>query len=386
MVDWKKASKKLVEKKAEVEQDLDKILVVDDEEQNLNMLKRALSSHYEVITACDGSEALEKLKIPDILTILTDQRMPRMTGIELCKAAERMQHPAARIVLTGFAELGDVIEAINKANIFRFLTKPIDGKHVLETVREAVRHTKMSNENVRLVGMVKELIEENAHFVKQFHEAGIEYQSKAELADSSHAKKVQLSVLFTDIRGFTKFSSEVSASDVLRTLRLIFDHIHEMVYACGGMVDKHLGDGLMAIFGLNDNNVGPGAAAECMKRIVEAYPTIASGDQVSKVGDLRLSVGVASGEVVMGMVGSDRRRELAVLGSPANLSARLQEFTKLALSDEAGRGLLGNFDNAMGVCAPDIATGIAGFREVELPSQYRIRDFDDISKIAVISS
>ena len=123
-----------------------------------------------------------------------------------------------------------------------------------------------------------------------------------------------------------------------------------------------------------------------MKRIVEAYPTIASGDQVNKIGDLRLSVGVASGEVVMGMVGSDRRRELAVLGSPANLSARLQEFTKLALSDEAGRGLLGNFDNAMGVCAPDIASGIAGFREVELPSQYRIRDFDDISKIAVISS
>ena len=136
MINWKKAREAQTKRDEEAEQELSKegerelVLVVDDEETNRKMLQRMLSTHYDVITAENGKDALDKLQTPNISVIIADQRMPEMTGIEFCEAAEHQQHPAPRIILTGFAELTDVIDAINKANIFRFLTKPVEKAHL----------------------------------------------------------------------------------------------------------------------------------------------------------------------------------------------------------------------------------------------------------------
>ena len=113
MINWKKALD-VVESHTPDEDEMDKdlVLVVDDEATNRKMLERALTAHYKVMTAASGREALEILNQPDVAVIITDQRMPGMSGIQLCQEAERRNHPAIRLILTGFAELSNVIDAI----------------------------------------------------------------------------------------------------------------------------------------------------------------------------------------------------------------------------------------------------------------------------------
>src|SRR5438445_537437 len=107
------------------------ILLVDDEPEILFSLRGLLRREFELFTAESGAEALEILKQHPIHVIMTDQRMPRMTGVELLRQAQ-MEHPEAiRIVFTGYADLKAVVDAVNQGHIYRYLTKPWDPDDLL---------------------------------------------------------------------------------------------------------------------------------------------------------------------------------------------------------------------------------------------------------------
>jgi response regulator RpfG family c-di-GMP phosphodiesterase len=100
------------------------ILYVDDEENNLFSFKATFRIKYQVHTAISGDEALKILDTKPIQIIITDQRMPEMTGIEfLEKVLEKYPDPI-RILLTGYADMGAVVDAVNKGKIFHYLAKP----------------------------------------------------------------------------------------------------------------------------------------------------------------------------------------------------------------------------------------------------------------------
>jgi hypothetical protein len=101
---------------------------------------------------------------------------------------------------------------------------------------------------------------------------------------------------------------------------------------------------------------------------------------------LKLSVGLADGEVLLGMLGTRNKTELAVIGQPANLAARLQEFTKQALETSDGKALLGQFPSAMGICTGNLAEKDSSIRQVVLPSGVRVRDFPGIERLGVIEA
>jgi len=118
------------------------LLVVDDEENVLNALRRLLRSEgYRVLTAGSGEEALELLGGNDIGVVVSDQRMPGMTGTELLRHV-RIMHPATmRIILSGYSEVTTITDAINKGEIYKYVTKPWDNEELLALLREAfVRH------------------------------------------------------------------------------------------------------------------------------------------------------------------------------------------------------------------------------------------------------
>jgi DNA-binding NtrC family response regulator len=102
------------------------ILVVDDEPDILFSLDLLLRREFEVYTASGGAQALEVLRQHPVHVILTDQRMPGMTGAELLERSRADCPDAMRIVFTGYADTRAVIEAINKGQVFRYLTKPWD--------------------------------------------------------------------------------------------------------------------------------------------------------------------------------------------------------------------------------------------------------------------
>jgi len=113
------------------------ILYVDDEENNLFSFKATFRIKYKVLTAISGSEALEILEKNQVHIIITDQRMPEMTGIEfLEKVLEKFPDPM-RVLLTGYADMNAVIDAVNKGKIFHYLAKPWNEEELDLTINRA---------------------------------------------------------------------------------------------------------------------------------------------------------------------------------------------------------------------------------------------------------
>lgn len=113
------------------------ILYVDDEENNLFSFKAAFRIKYNVLTAISGDDALKILEDKPVHIIITDQRMPNMTGVEfLEKVIEKAPDPM-RILLTGYADMGAVVDAINKGKIFHYLTKPWNEEELDMTINRA---------------------------------------------------------------------------------------------------------------------------------------------------------------------------------------------------------------------------------------------------------
>jgi response regulator RpfG family c-di-GMP phosphodiesterase len=113
------------------------ILYVDDEENNLISFKATFRLKYKVFTAISGSDAIEILEKNLVHVIITDQRMPNMTGVEfLEKVIEKFTDPI-RILLTGFTDMNAVVDAINKGKIFHYLTKPWNEEELDKTIERA---------------------------------------------------------------------------------------------------------------------------------------------------------------------------------------------------------------------------------------------------------
>lgn len=117
-----------------------KILIVDDEAANLRALQRLFRKDYDVLTAQSGAEALTLLQQHDVALLITDQRMPAMTGIELLQKTVTLRPHMVRILLTGYTDVGTLIEAINCGHVYRYVTKPWNNDDLCLTVGRALEH------------------------------------------------------------------------------------------------------------------------------------------------------------------------------------------------------------------------------------------------------
>lgn len=113
------------------------VLYVDDEQNNLISFKANFRIKYKILTAISGDEALKIMESTPIDIIITDQRMPHMTGVQfLEKVLEKFPDPM-RILLTGYADMNAVVDAVNKGKIFHYLTKPWDEDEMHMTITRA---------------------------------------------------------------------------------------------------------------------------------------------------------------------------------------------------------------------------------------------------------
>ena len=113
------------------------VLIVDDEPEMLFSLRNLLRPEFEVHTAGSGEEGIRILQEHVIHLVMTDQRMPAMTGVQLLNRI-KSEHPnAMRLIFTGHADIKAVIDAINQGNVFRYVTKPWDPEVLLDALRKA---------------------------------------------------------------------------------------------------------------------------------------------------------------------------------------------------------------------------------------------------------
>lgn len=301
-----------------------RILVVDDDWLNRDLLRAYLtSSGSEVLTAADGLAALELVLGPGapLDLALVDIQMPRMDGLELCRRLKSA--PATRfvpvIIVTALDSEDEKLKAI-EAGADDFVTKPYNSTVLLTRVRSLLRLKKLHDDLESRNRLLRQVLD---GYVSEDVVDVLLTDPERYLKLGGEARAV--TVLFADIRGFTRFTEEHPAPEVVETLNRIFRALSHVVFAHRGTFDKYLGDGLMAFYGApvagdDDARRAVETAVEMQQRFRELRAE--AGPVMHGLG---LGVGVHSGEAIVGNIGSDRVMDYTVIGDTVNVAKRLQE-------------------------------------------------------------
>jgi response regulator RpfG family c-di-GMP phosphodiesterase len=133
------------------------ILYVDDEESNLRIFKTAFKRDYNVFLAISGEEAIKILYQEPIQLIVTDQKMPEMSGTEFLEKTLPDFPNIMRIILTGFSDIEAIVRAVNKANIYKYVTKPWNREEFKLIIDEALGvYQYRENKDIRIAELEKE--------------------------------------------------------------------------------------------------------------------------------------------------------------------------------------------------------------------------------------
>jgi two-component system sensor histidine kinase ChiS len=286
-----------------------RVLIVDDEATNRAVLVTNLRSlDVAVDQAEDGVEALEKIdsRGPYDLVLL-DVMMPRMSGLDACKQMRERYGLAELpiILLTAKNRVEDIVEGFD-AGASDYVPKPFSRREILVRVRTHLLVRRTARAMARFVpdAILKNLGRKNLMDV--------------ELGDSATK---QFTVLFADIRGFTARSEKLGAEGTMAFVNRLFAKIGPCVRDQGGFVDKYVGDGLIGLFERSPADAC--AAALAMLEMIDELK------QEPGLEGLAVGIGVATGSVLLGTVGEERRFDATVLGDAVNLASRLESLTKL---------------------------------------------------------
>ena len=131
------------------------ILVVDDEQRSLESIARIIGDRFDVHTATNTDQALEVLRQQWIQVLLCDQRMPGMSGVEFAEKVREEYPDIVRIIISGYTEAGDIIDAVNKGGIYQYITKPWHPDDLILKLNNAVKLFKLQHENEQLAVELK---------------------------------------------------------------------------------------------------------------------------------------------------------------------------------------------------------------------------------------
>ncbi len=153
-----------------------KIMIVDDEPANLRVLERLFRPDYQVVTAASGAEALALLEQHDVALLISDQRMPAMTGTELMMKTVAIRPQMVKILLTGYTDVGALIDALNSGLVYRYLTKPWNNDDLRLTVSRALEHYEMMKSK-HLLGMENQRLRARLKGISEIAAEGLDHQN-----------------------------------------------------------------------------------------------------------------------------------------------------------------------------------------------------------------
>ncbi|NQZ80015.1 MAG: diguanylate cyclase [Colwellia sp.] len=150
------------------------VMLVDDEIENINVLRQLLESHFQIITGLNGAEALKLIDNmvdpKQIQLIISDQRMPKVTGVEFLEQIVDKMPDTIRIILTGYSDTQVIIDAINKAKLYKFMTKPFDPVELSLTVQRGVEAFQMRRELIEYSTNLEKIVVERTQELNEKNE------------------------------------------------------------------------------------------------------------------------------------------------------------------------------------------------------------------------
>jgi class 3 adenylate cyclase len=295
-----------------------RLLVTDDNKVNRLLLSRSLELQgHSVESAANGRVALELLRQSQFDLLLLDIEMPELDGfgvLEQLSADPRLRDLPVIVTssLEGVANIARCIEL----GAEDYLHKPINAVLLKARIGSSLEK--------------KRLRDQQQEMVRRFATSEV----ALDLQESGFAlggRRVHVTVMFSDIRGFTAMVEAQAPEETIELLNSYYALMFEAISGHGGVVNQMIGDGLMAIFGaplpLPDHAA---AATRAALEMVEMVEMLNTQRQAEAKPSIRIGIGIATGDVVAGYTGTQQRATYTCIGDTVNLAARLESHTKVA--------------------------------------------------------
>ena len=308
-----------------------KILIVDDEPFNLDLLEQELEEqNYTIERANDGAEALDKVPVfqPDL--ILLDYMMPKMNGLEVLRRLreDALYKSIPVILLTAKATQEDKVRGLD-AGADDYVIKPFDSFELLARVRAMMRikqmHDTLDEWNRSLTEKVKQQVDElqRVNRLKRYLSPQIAETILREDENLFKSHRREITVVFLDLRGFTSFSDSAEPEEVMEVLRGYHAAMGKLIFDFDGTLERFAGDGIMIFF--ND----PIPCADHTDKAVRMALAMQSkveelrAEWLKRGYELDLGIGMAAGYATLGNIGFEGRMDYGAIGNVTNLAARL---------------------------------------------------------------
>ncbi len=301
----------------------DKILAVDDEPDVEPLIRQGLrqqvdAGDYEIAFAGNGVEALEILeRDSSIVVMLTDLKMPRMDGLTLLGRANELNRLMKAVVVTAYGDVDNIRTAMNRG-AFDFLMKPLRLDDLRTTVKKAIDAASR---------------EKQAEFVRETFGRYLSTEVVHSLLERPETLELggeqrNVSLLMSDLRGFSTIAERASPETVVRMLNIYLGHMADIVAEYGGTILEFIGDAIFVVFGApipsDDHAVRAVACATAMQL---GMANVNAETRPLGVRDLEMGIGLHTGDVIVGNIGSMRRAKYAAVGSHVNLVGRIESST-----------------------------------------------------------
>jgi class 3 adenylate cyclase len=308
-----------------------RVLVVDDTPANIQVLSSTLKDKgYQISVATSGPQALSAVGRlqPDL--ILLDVMMPEMDGFETCRRLKEsdLTRDIPVIFLTARTETADIVRGF-EAGAVDYVAKPFNAWELLARV-----NTHLTVDQLRRSLAAKNAELARAHelvrraFGRYVSEEVAECLLRNPEALQLGGEEREVTILMSDLRGFTAMAARQKPQEVIEFLNLYLETMVDVISRYEGTIDEIIGDAILVLFGApvkcEDH---AGKAVACALAMQLAMPGVNQRLIAKGAAELEMGIGVHTGHVIVGNIGSARRTKYAAVGSTVNLAGRIESFT-----------------------------------------------------------
>jgi adenylate cyclase len=250
--------------------------------------------------------------------------MPVMDGLTLLARLREQQSAVRAIIVSAYGDMTNLRTAMNRG-AFDFVTKPVD----LADLEITIRKTLDEIGKLREIERSRAAAERARNNLSRYFSPNLVEMLAARDEPLGAVRRQTVAVLFADIVGFTSMAEQMMPEAVVRMLREYHERMTAPIFACGGTIDKYIGDEIFAVFGVPEATVEDAAnALKCADKMLMALDCWNEERETRGEPRLAIGIGLNYGPAVLGDVGSEHSFSFTVIGDTVNTASRLQRLTR----------------------------------------------------------
>ncbi len=313
------------------------ILVVDDNAINRDLLSRYLERQGQTVrVAGNGRQALEMIATGAFDLVLLDIMMPELDGYQVLQHLKQSEtwRDLPVIMISALDEIDSAVRCI-ELGAEDYLRKPFNPVLLRARVQACLEKKRLRDlkaEHQRQLTELNAALELRNRFIRQTFGSYLSDEIVDAILEEGGLKiggeKRRVTILMADLRGFTSLSERLPAEDVVAMINIYLETMTEIIQKYQGTIDEFIGDAILVIFGapiLRPDD--PRRAVACAMEMQLAMTSVNDRNRQAGYPEVTLGIGINTGEVVMGNIGSQKRIKYAVVGRAVNLTARIESYT-----------------------------------------------------------